>query len=31
VGLDVVRLTWADVAERPAQTAERLADATSVV
>ena len=28
VGLDVVRLTWADVAEWPAQTTERLADDT---
>ena len=30
-GLTVIRLTWADVIERPAQTAARVRDATSVV
>jgi hypothetical protein len=29
-GLDVIRLTWAEVTERPAQTAARVRDATSV-
>jgi hypothetical protein len=31
IGLAVIRLTWADVAERPAQTAARVRVATSVV
>lgn len=31
LGLTVVRLTWADVTERPAATAARVRDATSVV
>jgi len=30
IGLDVIRLTWADVTERPAQTAARVHGATSV-
>lgn len=30
IGLDVIRLTWAEVTERPAQTAARVRDATSV-
>jgi len=31
LGLTVIRLTWADVTERPSQTAARVRDATSVV
>jgi very-short-patch-repair endonuclease len=30
VGLDVIRLTWADVTERPSETAARVRDATNV-
>ena len=30
IGLTVLRLSWADVTERPAQTAARIAGATSV-
>ena len=30
IGLDVIRLTWADVTEQPAQTAARVHGATSV-
>jgi hypothetical protein len=30
VGLTVIRLTWADVTERPSETAARIRDATSV-
>jgi very-short-patch-repair endonuclease len=30
VGLEVIRLTWADVTERPTETAARVRDATSV-
>ena len=30
-GLTVIRLTWADVIERPAQTAARVRDATNVI
>jgi hypothetical protein len=31
VGLEVIRLTWADVTERPSETAARVRGATSVV
>jgi very-short-patch-repair endonuclease len=31
LGLTVVRLTWSDVVERPAPTAQRIRDATNVI